>query len=185
MTSNDARAISPTGLRADRDQWLAAGSCSLERALTLVGKRSTMLLLREAFFGGRRFDDLARRAGITDAIAAKRLRELVDDGLLVTQPYREPGHRTRHEYILTERGLGLFPVIVSLIQWGDTLQHGEQGPIKLSHANCGEPLEHPVRCRAGHPVSVPDTVASISGTNPPNRVGTGRAQRSRQHPARP
>lgn len=59
-------------------------------------------MLREAFYGTRRFDELARRVGITDAAAATRLRQLVDRGLLERRPYREPGQRTRQEYRLTQ-----------------------------------------------------------------------------------
>jgi len=153
------------GAFAERDLWTAEGHCRIERALELVGTRSALIILREAFYGGRRFDDIARRTGLSDAVAAKRLKQLVDDGLLLQRPYREPGARTRHEYVLTERGRSLFPILVALLNWGDGLDAGPP-PIQLTHAGCGEPLEATVTCRAGHAVGLEET-----------EVGLGRAAR--------
>src|ERR1700734_3433158 len=85
-----------SGWRAER--------CSLARALEIVSTRSTFLLLREAFYGTERFDDFAERVGISDPVAAARLKELVANGLLVREPYREPGQRTRSAYRLSEMG---------------------------------------------------------------------------------
>lgn len=128
----------------------------MEYALQFIGTHSAMVLLREAFWGGRRFDDLARRAGVTEQIAAKRLRELVDAGLLEKQPYREPGQRTRYEYVLTERGRALFPVLISLIEFGRLLQ-AESG-TELIHRGCGKAVVPQVRCTAGHEVSFADLI---------------------------
>jgi DNA-binding HxlR family transcriptional regulator len=146
---------------ADRDRWTVADWCPMERALQLIGTHSAMVLLREAFFGGRRFDDLARRAGVTEQIAAKRLRQLVDAGLLAKQPYQQPGERTRHEYVLTERGRDLYPVLVSLIQFGKLLQ-GESSAMELVHEGCGAPVVPSVRCAAGHDVSLADANVQIT-----------------------
>ena len=148
------------GAFRDRDAWPAEGWCRIERALEVIGTRSALIVLREAFYGGRRFDDLARRTGLSDAVAAKRLRQLVDDGVLAQQPYQEPGARTRYEYVLTERGRALFPIIVALMRWGDQLDG--PGPIKMTHADCGEPLEATVTCRAGHAVAVEDTNVGLA-----------------------
>src|SRR5436190_21491264 len=92
--------------------------CPIDRTLQVVGSRSAFLLLREAFYGSTRFDDLVRLTGFTEAVAAKRLKELVAHGLLERRPYREPGQRTRHEYVLTERGRDLLPALLALGQWG-------------------------------------------------------------------
>src|SRR5947209_5765312 len=89
------------GPLADRDSWRAT-RCSVDRALGVVGTRSAMLILREAYYGTRRFSEFARRVGITDAVAAARLRELCEAGLLRRETYREPGQRARAEYHLTE-----------------------------------------------------------------------------------
>jgi DNA-binding HxlR family transcriptional regulator len=150
------------GPLADRDSWEAT-ECSIARALDIVGTRSAMMLLREAYYGAHRFDDLARRAGITEAIAAKRLRELEDAGLFARRPYRDPGQRTRDEYVLTERGRDLFPALVSLMSWGDRYLAERQGPpIQLTHSGCGAPLQASVRCTAGHEVSVEAATAEFS-----------------------
>lgn len=149
------------GPLADRDRWTIADWCPMERALDLIGTHSAMVLLREAFLGGRRFDDLAQRAGVTEQIAAKRLRQLLDAGLLAKQPYRQPGQRTRYEYVLTERGHDLFPVIVSLIEFGRLLQ-GESSALELVHEGCGAPVAPRIRCTEGHEVSMADVTARIA-----------------------
>ncbi|HSZ40915.1 MAG TPA: helix-turn-helix domain-containing protein [Trebonia sp.] len=125
--------------------------CPVERALDRIGTRSAMLLLREAFYGEHRFDELARRSGLSVAVAAKRLRQLVADGLLTQRPYQEPGARTRHEYVLTERGRELFGLLVALADWGARLDGGQDG-IEFVHAGCGARLNVTVRCEAGHEV---------------------------------
>lgn len=154
-------AMKLAGGLADRDRWTAADWCPMERALRLIGTHSAMVLLREAFFGGRRFDDLARRAGVTEQIAAKRLRQLVDAGLLEKQPYRQAGQRTRYEYVLTERGRSLFPVLISLIEFGRLLQ-GESTASELVHDGCGAPVVAEIRCAAGHEVPLADTAIRIA-----------------------
>jgi DNA-binding HxlR family transcriptional regulator len=150
-----------SGRLAERDTWTAADWCPMEYALQLIGTHSAMVLLREAFWGGRRFDELARRAGVTEQIAAKRLRQLVDAGLLEKQPYQQPGQRTRYEYVLTERGRNLFPVLVSLIEFGKLLQ-GESSATELVHEGCGAPVLPQVRCAAGHDVSLADATVRVA-----------------------
>jgi DNA-binding HxlR family transcriptional regulator len=161
MTNVAEGVMNLSGPLADRDRWTVADWCPMERALQLIGTHSAMVLLREAFFGGRRFDDLARRAGVTEQIAAKRLRQLVEAGLLAKQPYRQPGERTRHEYVLTERGRELYPVLVSLIEFGKRLQ-GESSTMELVHEGCGAPVVAQVRCAAGHDVSLSDADVQIA-----------------------
>src|SRR5438270_14017984 len=117
MTESDVLLLE--GRLADRSAWKADDRCSVHRAMQVVGTRSALLLMREAYYGTRRFDDFAARVGITDAVASSRLRELVDAGLLERRPYREPGSRTRSEYVLTDMGLDLAPVALALMQWGD------------------------------------------------------------------
>jgi DNA-binding HxlR family transcriptional regulator len=157
----DRPVLTRIGRFVDRDAWTAKGWCKLERALELIGTRSAMILLREAFYGGRRFDELTRRTGLSEAVAAKRLKQLVDDGLLRQRPYREPGSRTRHEYVLTEQGRALFPVVVAMMNWGATLSGPADG-VELVHAGCDEPLSAAVRCAAGHDVAIEEAAARIS-----------------------
>src|SRR6202046_47445 len=115
-------AMTLTGRLADGDRTGYREVCPIERAFDTIGTRSALVLLREAFWGTTRFEDFARRGGITEQIAATRLRQLVDAGVLAKQPYKEPGKRTRYEYVLTARGRQIFPVIVSLIEFGLLLQ---------------------------------------------------------------
>ncbi|MEV0945418.1 helix-turn-helix domain-containing protein [Rhodococcus sp. NPDC049939] len=133
------------GLLADRDAW-SPTHCSIAKAMDVVGTRSAMLILREAYYGTTRFDDFARRVGITEAVAASRLRELTAEGLFERQPYKDPGQRTRYEYVLTEKGRDLLPAVLALMQWGDKyLQGARGGPIGMSDDTSGEPVRVEVR----------------------------------------
>jgi DNA-binding HxlR family transcriptional regulator len=134
-----------------------APDCSIDRALAAVSTRSALLLMREVFYGVGRFDELTARVGISEPVAAARLKELVAEGLLVREPYREPGQRTRYAYRLTEQGSELLPVLVALLRWGDRWTPAEGGgPIELTHEGCGEPVAAELRCAAGHVVAASD-----------------------------
>lgn len=136
-----------------RDEWSAEG-CSMDRTLSVVGTRSSMLLIREAFYGTRRFQDFAQRVGISEAVAATRLRELVQHGLLEKVTYRREGERARQEYRLTDRGRDLLPAVLALMQWGDRWLADGQGPVQLQHEACGTPLRALVCCEEGHQVDI-------------------------------
>jgi DNA-binding HxlR family transcriptional regulator len=152
-----------TGPLADRGAWSAHDRCSIGRAMEVVGTRSAMLLMREAFYGTRRFDDFAQRVGITEAVAAKRLQELVAAGLLERTPYRDPGQRTRHEYRLTGMGRDLVPAALALMQWGDRYLSGDDGgPLALRHADCGASVSVEVRCAQGHEVPLEEIAVEIN-----------------------
>jgi len=125
--------------------------------MRVVGTRSAVLLMREAWYGTTRFDEFAARVGLSDAITSSRLRELVDAGLLERRPYREPGQRTRHEYVLTESGTDLVPVLLGLAAWGRKHAPEEWSP-STTHAGCGADVTVEVRCAAGHEVSPDDVV---------------------------
>ena len=119
------------GPLSDLDSWTAGDRCSIARALSVVGTRSTMLILREAFYGTTRFDDFTRRVGITDASSAARLKELVEVGIFVKQPYRPDKGRTRYEYVLTKMGEDLLPVVLGLMQWDDRYLQDDDGPLDV------------------------------------------------------
>lgn len=141
--------IQLAGKAAERGNSPAGDHCPVDRAMQLIGSRSTMLLMREAYYGTTRFDAFAARVGMTEAVTAKRLRELVAAGLLERRPYQEPGQRTRHEYALTERGLDLMPALFALGQWGRKhLPH--DGTPMLTHDACGAPVRVELRCTEGH-----------------------------------
>jgi DNA-binding HxlR family transcriptional regulator len=133
----------------------------MARALEVVSSRSALLILREAFYGTTRFDDFAERVGISEPVASTRLRELVDQGLLQREPYREPGQRTRMAYRLTEKGAELLPVLVSLMQWGDRWLAPDGPPVVLRHRECGESVHAELRCAAGHEVCAGDLELAV------------------------
>ena len=129
MTEATAPVIAMTGPLGARDGRTNA-QCPMARTLDIVGARSAFLILREALYGSTRFEQFVDRAGISEPVAAARLRELTADGLLEKIPYREPGQRTRHEY--------LFP---------------NRARVQLTHAGCGEEVGVVLTCEADHAVS--------------------------------
>jgi DNA-binding HxlR family transcriptional regulator len=144
--------IQMTGELEPRGGW-RADRCTVARSLEVVSTRSAFLILREAFYGTTRFDEFVERAQLSEPVAAARLRELVDEGLLQREAYREPGQRTRQRYRLTDKGADLFPVLAALMQWGDRWLDGGDGPVQLRHRECGHRAEVQVRCTAGHQLS--------------------------------
>ena len=142
-----------TGPLDPREGWTAT-RCPIARAMEVVGTRSAFLLLREAFYGTTRFDDFAERVGISQPVAAARLKELVDEGLLEREPYQRPGQRTRMQYRLTDKGADLFPALAALMQWGDRWL-GPSG-VELRHRDCGAEVQAELRCTEGHPLTVSD-----------------------------
>ena len=153
------------GVLADRDTWSAIGQCSIERTMSALGTKSAMLIMREAYYGTTRFDDFAHRVGITKAAAAARLSELVDLGLMTRQPYREPGQRTRDEYVLTDAGIDFMPVVWAMFEWGRRHLPGHNR-LRLTHLDCGADATVEIRCAEGHPV-------------PPDELGVRLVKRSR------
>ena len=148
-----------TGVLDPREGW-AADRCSIAKALEVVSTRSSFLILREAFYGTERFDDFVDRVGISEAVAATRLHELVDEGLLEREAYRDPGQRTRRLYRLTPKGADLFPALVALQQWGDRWAN-DGGRVELLHRDCRAPVSVGVRCAAGHEVQPGDLDLAI------------------------
>ncbi len=137
------------GPLADRDAWSAVGECAIEKTMAVVGTKSAMLIMREAYYGTTRFDDFARRVGITKAATSARLGELVELGLLRRQPYREPGQRSRDEYVLTDAGIEFMPVVWAMFEWGRRHLPGRNG-LRLTHLGCGADAEVQMRCAEGH-----------------------------------
>ncbi|MHA7652676.1 winged helix-turn-helix transcriptional regulator [Mycobacterium sp. ML4] len=118
---------------------------SVGRALELVGERWTLLILREAFFGVRRFGQLARNLSIPRPTLSARLRRLVDAGLLERVRYSQDPER--YEYHLTEAGHDLFGAVVVLMRWGDEhLPNPDGPPIMLRHRTCGEVADPRLIC---------------------------------------
>ncbi|HET9888860.1 MAG TPA: helix-turn-helix domain-containing protein [Mycobacterium sp.] len=152
------------GPLADRDAWSAVGECAIEKTMAVVGTRSAMLIMREAYYGTTRFDDFARRVGITKAATSARLSELVELGLLRRQPYREPGQRSRDEYVLTDAGIDFMPVVWAMFEWGRRHLPGHNR-LRLTHLGCGAEATVEIRCAQGHLV-------------PPDELGMRLAKKS-------
>ncbi|HEY6492449.1 MAG TPA: winged helix-turn-helix transcriptional regulator [Trebonia sp.] len=116
----------------------AARPCPIGRAGELLGDRWTLLILRDATSGIARFDAFKESLGIADNILAARLRRLVEAGVLAKHPYRD-GNRTRHQYLLTQAGADLLPLLRALADWGTryTAPATEAEPMRMLHAGCG------------------------------------------------
>ena len=152
-------------------EW-SADNCTIGRALEVIGDRWSLLVLREVFQGIRRFDQLTVRTAIPRQMLTDRLERLVADGLLRREPYQEPGQRRRHEYRLTDKGIDLYPVLLSLQQWGEAYLAGPEGPpVEFVHRDCGEPVDLVLRCRAGHQL--------VSNRSVAGRVGPGARRRTK------
>jgi DNA-binding HxlR family transcriptional regulator len=137
-------------MHADRFRYSDA-NCSIARTLGVVGEKWTLLILREAFYGLRRFDDFQTALGCARNLLADRLKTLVMHGLLERVAYQNEGGRSRNEYRLTDKGRDLFPAVVALMQWGDQWAADEGGPpVRLVHRECGEPVRAQLTCDAGH-----------------------------------
>jgi DNA-binding HxlR family transcriptional regulator len=106
-----------------------------------------LLILRDAFLGVRRFDDFVGRLGIARNVLAARLDTLVAAGILERRPYDEA--RNRYDYVLTAKGLALWPVLTAIRQWGDEWVLGEGNePIVLEHRECGHISHAVMTCSA-------------------------------------
>ncbi|MDZ7782265.1 MAG: helix-turn-helix domain-containing protein [Halioglobus sp.] len=129
------------------------------------GERWTMLILRDAFLGTRRFDQFQRDLGITRHRLSERLGKLVEHGVLVKVPYCE--RPPRYEYRLTRKGLALYPVLMSLARWGDDwMERGRGAPLEYVHQRCGETTHPTLTCsECGEPLR-PAEVRPATGAGP-------------------
>jgi DNA-binding HxlR family transcriptional regulator len=119
-------------------------NCSVAGTLELVGERWTLLILRDAFLGRRRFDDFQRNLGVARNVLQARLERLVDAGILRRVRYHE--RPERYEYRLTRKGVDLWPVIVSMMKWGDAYLADAGPPVELVHKDCGGLVDDRRRC---------------------------------------
>jgi DNA-binding HxlR family transcriptional regulator len=129
--------------------------CSIARSLELIGERWSILVIREVFMGHRRFSEMQRSLGVARNILAARLQRLVEEGILERRPYSE--HPERHEYFLTEKGLDLWPTMVSLMHWGDRHmpQAGGRPTVLVHKGECGGEIDDRRICtRCGKPLTV-------------------------------
>lgn len=135
-----------------RYEALADEPCSILRPLALLGDRWTLVVLRQAFTGIRRFEDFQSSLGMSRALLTERLNRLLDAGILERRAYRD-AQRTRQEYRLTAKGLDLYPVLMALRSWGDKYLAPDGPFVDYSHRDCGGAVDVHLLCDAcGHEV---------------------------------
>lgn len=110
-------------------------ACYLAKAIDMIGDRWTLLILRSALFGVRRFDDFQTELSIPRTVLSGRLKALIENGLMEKQSYKVEGKRPRPEYVVTDMGRALQPILIAITQWGDDwLSDDETPPLSFTHA---------------------------------------------------
>jgi DNA-binding HxlR family transcriptional regulator len=119
---------------------VAARHCNLARSFELIGDRWTLLILRSALYGVRRFDDLQADLDIPRSVLSNRLAGLVETGIMERKEYREDGQRTRIEYPLTKMGKALGLPFIAMTAWGDKWLGRGGSPFTLRSKSTGQRL---------------------------------------------
>jgi len=147
-------------------------SCSISRTLAVIGDRWSLLVLRDCFLRVRRFEEFQSRLGITRHLLADRLKKLVRHGVLRRVPYQTSPKR--HEYILTQKGLDLYPILMAIVHWGDVHMADERGrPLLHQHKTCGHMFNPVMVCsECGEPLNAREV-----------QVHPGPGAQSADHPA--
>jgi DNA-binding HxlR family transcriptional regulator len=136
-------------------------NCSVAQCLEVVGEWWSLLIVRDAFLGVRRFDDFQARLGISRNILNQRLRKLVEGGVLERVPYQDKPPRS--EYRLTEKGRDLWHVLTALRQWGDRWAAPAGPPLTMRHSTCGHVVDAVAVCsHCGEPLG-PRSVTAEPG----------------------
>lgn len=135
-------------------KWSEIGTqhCSIARTLSVVGDRWTMLVVRELFNGNRRFAGIEAATGAPPSVLSERLASLEEHGVIATRPQEDRPDRV--EYRLTAKGVDLYPVLLTLLGWGDRwMAGGDPPPVLLRHDGCGELTEPHLACSCcGEPI---------------------------------
>ncbi|MDI4237023.1 helix-turn-helix domain-containing protein [Bradyrhizobium sp. 31Argb] len=148
----------------------------MARAMEIVGDRWTILILREAYYGVKRFDEFEYYVGVAPNILSNRLKRLVEAGVMARVPL--PEHAGRYEYVLTEKGRDFFPAYLALKKWGDNWLAEPEGPqVVFRDRHVGRPIEYPeLRTAGGQPLHLEDVeVVAGAGAVPFNRKRFGAA----------
>jgi DNA-binding HxlR family transcriptional regulator len=153
----------------------ATWPCSIARSVDLLGDWWTPLVLREAFLGVRRFDDMQRSLGIGRNVLTQRLKRLVDEGMLDRVRYQEKPDR--YEYVLTEKGRDFYPVLAAMSAWGDRWLSGDEGPpVIFHHKPCDHDMSAKVVCsECGEEIKVRDVRVRAADGTPMRGVRPGPA----------
>ncbi|MGI8412798.1 MAG: winged helix-turn-helix transcriptional regulator [Solirubrobacteraceae bacterium] len=144
--------------------------CALARSLEVVGERWTLLILRDAFYGVRRFSDFATHLEIPRAVLSDRLRGLVDDGLLERRR-RDAGPAGPDVYELTDHGRALWPALFALMRWGQGLDGAPQPSRRFLHAACDSPLDDRGICPRCGVAPKPQDILTVVPDGPSHRSG--------------
>jgi DNA-binding HxlR family transcriptional regulator len=162
---------------------LSTENCPIGRTLDLIGTSWTLLVLREAFTGARRFTEFQQGLGISRALLTQRLDILVEHGIFERMAYREPGQRGRTEYHLTTKGRDLYPVIAALRSWGEQYVLDDDGPpLIIRHKDCGGTVYTQLTCEHNHHPAVTELTTE---PGPGARPHPGRRGAPRNRPAAP
>jgi DNA-binding HxlR family transcriptional regulator len=150
--------------------------CSIARTVDIAGDWWTPLVMREAFYGARRFEEFQRRLGLSRNVLTQRLDRLTEEGMLRRQPYQE--HPARHEYRLTEKGRDFFTVLAAMIRWGDRwLADADGPPIELRDRETGLSVRPEViDATTGQPIDVRRIIAT-PGPGLPDKLAEPLRQR--------
>lgn len=159
-----------------REDLKAAATCGLPQALEVMGERWSFLILRAAFNGLVHFEEFSGQLGIARNILSNRLDTLVEAGIMERRCYDEA--RGRHDYVLTRKGAALWPVMMTLRQWGDEwmTEPGDE-PVAIRHLTCGELTTGFLHCECcGEQLQLRDLrVEPGPGLRDPNLVPDGTA----------
>ncbi len=140
-------------------------ACGLAHAADLLGDRWVLLILREAFYGVTRFDAMREDIGASKHALSSRLEMLTEAGILASRPYREPGERERHEYVLTDAGRSLGPVLLAMLDWGQThrLPRATAKPprVSLVERDTGEAVHMAFATRDGRVVDSAELTVTL------------------------
>lgn len=140
-------------------------------AAEILGDRWTLLVLREAFYGVTRFDDMREDLGAPRSMLTDRLGKLVERGLMIREPYREPGSRTREAYVLTSAGKDLALTLLALMQWGDDHLRDDAPPIAIVERKSGKPVRVELVTASGK--VVPLSQIEVKFSRPPQKRRSG------------
>ncbi|MCE8009500.1 helix-turn-helix domain-containing protein [Aestuariivita sp.] len=140
---------------------LPSRTCTVARALAVVGDEWTLMILREMFLGTRRFDAFLRQTGMSSHLLSRRLKKLEAHGVIRREPYSD--RPLRYEYRLTDMGRDLWPIIITLKQWGDRWLSDEASPIEIVHTSCGQLTQPHLTCPVcGAAMTARDAVPHLS-----------------------
>ena len=137
-------------------------SCSVARTLSVIGERWTLLIIRDCFYGIERFDEFQKRLGVTRHLLTDRLNKLTEEGILERHLYQT--RPERYAYRLTGKGKDVYPILITMVSWGDKWMSGEAGaPMEYVHESCGRPMQ-----------AMPASSKTAEAKGPPAKVGKTR-----------